>query len=730
MPGREPGRFGAFSGVFTPSVLTIIGVIMYLRFGWVVGSVGLAGALAIVCLAHVISFITAMSVASIATNRRVGAGGAYFMISRSLGAPTGAAIGIPLFFAQALSVSFYVVGFIEVIQMLAPQFDGRLIGVGTCIALALISVKSADIAIRVQFLIMTFIALSIISLFLGTGDNSTSAYPLWITGQASFATVFAVFFPAVTGIMAGISMSGDLKDPRRDLPLGTLAAVFLGFILYLVIPIWLAKHASPEELRTDMQIFWKISKFPELIYAGVLGATLSSAIGCILTAPRTLQAIAADGLAPAFLAQGAGPNNEPRIGLLVTTMFAVLGILVGNLDTIARILTMFFLATYGMTNLACFLERWAASPSFRPDYAVPWLVSLLGAIACFYVMSLIDMPAMLAALAICALIFIYAKRRSLQSDYGDARHGIWAALVRSSLLRLKRVEYHPHNWRPNLIVFGGDFHKRNYLMKIGLSIAGDSGMVTFFHLLQGHVRTLAPERLALQTQLRSMFEDRFPNAFCRVDIVPDVHSGIPTMAQSYGMGTFEANTVLLGWTEKPERLAQYMGMLRDLLELDRSLLLLNYKHDRGFGQARHIDIWWGGMTGNGAMMLLTAYLLTNHAEWRGATVRLITIVSREDQRAKAESVIEGILAQTRVDAMPHILVRGDKPVPAIMEEQSIDTDLALVGIRLPESPDSDQSFFDRFQDFLHILPTTLLVSSAQNFEGLSLLLEEDPDASP
>ena len=111
-------RFGAFGGVFTPSILTILGVVMYLRLGWVVGNAGLAGALLIVLLAHLISVVTGLSVSSIATNRTVGPGGAYFMISRSLGGPAGAAIGIPLFFAQALSIAFYVVGFVESLSML------------------------------------------------------------------------------------------------------------------------------------------------------------------------------------------------------------------------------------------------------------------------------------------------------------------------------------------------------------------------------------------------------------------------------------------------------------------------------------------------------------------------------------------------------------------------------------------------------------------------------------
>ena len=135
--------------------------------------------------------------------------------------------------------------------------------------------------------------------------------------------------------------------------------------------------------------------------------------------------------------------------------FGKRGILVGSLDLIAPVLTMFFLATYGVTNLACGLERWADSPSFRPTFKLPAWVSLAGAVACFYVMSIINFPAMLAALAISALLFTYAQRRQLDATWGDARHGIWAALLRGALLQLHRSSYHPINWRPNMIILGG-----------------------------------------------------------------------------------------------------------------------------------------------------------------------------------------------------------------------------------------------------------------------------------
>ncbi len=730
----SPQRFGAFSGVFTPSILTILGVIMYLRFGWVVGEAGLGGALLVVLVSHVISLTTGLSVASIATNRTVGAGGAYYMISRSLGASTGGAIGIPLFFAQALSVTFYVIGFTESLINLLPAgfFEhgwmsrwGFEVAVGSAVnvLLTLISYKSAEAAIRVQYVVMAAIAASIVAFFAG----HTPDYPVdveWFNPQgAGFADVFAVFFPAVTGIMAGVGMSGDLADPRRALPRGTLAAIATGFLVYMAFPVWLALNAPLERLRTDMNVVWDISAVPALIYVGVWGATLSSAIGSILTAPRTLQALAMDGLVPRFLGRTSGPTQEPRVGLVVTFLLAQTGVLLGDLNAIAPVLTMFFLATYGMTNLACGLERWAASPSFRPTFRVPAALSLFGAVACFYVMSIIDMMAMLVAIGFSTIIFLYQERRALGTTFGDARHGIWAALVRSALHRLRRARWHPQNWRPNLVVAGGDPGKRPHLLALGSAIVQDRGIVTYFHLIEGPVRQHASRRQQLFEHFERRIATRFPWVFYRVDIVEHLYHGIVQIAQSYGLGSFEANTVMLGWSTKKERAGAYLRMLRDLAALDRSLLLVRYDKQRGFGQRRNIQIWWGGLQNNGGLMLLLAYLLTAHHDWRRARVTVLTVVDDDAELKRAEEGLRRILRESRLEADIRVLLRQRRSIPEILHHEARKADLTILGILLPPEHEAPEQFFDRYNELLAGLPTTILVRSARSFEGEPVLFD-------
>ena len=285
MTSSEANKFGTFKGVYTPSLLTILGVIMYLRMGWVVGQVGLIQSLLIITISSFITFITALSISASATNMKVEGGGAYYMISRSLGVEIGAAVGIPLFIAQALGVSFYIVGFAESLQSFLPGISLTQVSIVTLIGLTTVAYISADLALKTQFLVLTTILLSLISFLWGVFEPK-ELVPLSVSESVSFWQVFAVFFPAVTGILSGVAMSGDLEDPGHSLPTGTIFAVLTGFVIYMTLAILLYSSAPEEVLRSDPLVMKKLSKLPQLFYLGIWGATLSSALGGLLAAPR------------------------------------------------------------------------------------------------------------------------------------------------------------------------------------------------------------------------------------------------------------------------------------------------------------------------------------------------------------------------------------------------------------------------------------------------------------
>ncbi len=418
------GGLGTFIGVFTPSILTILGVILFLRTGWVVGNVGLVGALAVIILANLITLATALSVSSVATNMEVGPGGAYYIISRSLGVEIGAAIGLPLFLAQAFSITLYAYGLAESLQYVWPDLPQMPVAAVTVLLVALLAARGAGVALNLQLPIMAAIVLSILVFFFGVARSMPQSVDLFgrIADPAGFWTVFAVFFPAVTGIMAGISLSGDLKNPTRSIPRGTIVAVIVGFVVYIAVAIALALAASPRELVADPLIWFTIAGgVAFLIFPGLWGAIFSSAVGSVLGAPRTLEALVLDRILPVRFAARIGRIEGPGVPLLITTAIAFAAVGLGGLNAVAPILTMFFLTTYGMVNLVAGLERLSGDPSFRPTMKVHWIVSLGGAGACFWVMFLINPLVAAIALLVELGIYLLVRRRALTARWGDAR---------------------------------------------------------------------------------------------------------------------------------------------------------------------------------------------------------------------------------------------------------------------------------------------------------------------
>ena len=286
--GNE-SKFGTFAGVFTPCTLTILGVIMFLRFGQVVGQAGLIQALAIVVIANVITLLTSFSLSAIATNTRVKGGGAYFLISRSLGVEYGGAIGLVFFLAQAISVAMYVIGFTEAFLGAFPsvQLSMPVLASIVNVIIFVCVMIGAGWAIKIQYGILVVLALSLVSFFGGAfGDASLTRFTAnfhssYLPSENIF-TMFALFFPAVTGIMAGANMSGDLKDPARSIPLGTLWSVAVTAIVYVAMALMLAAAAPQTELIENNLVVSSLAWSPALVTAGIFAATLSSAIGSML----------------------------------------------------------------------------------------------------------------------------------------------------------------------------------------------------------------------------------------------------------------------------------------------------------------------------------------------------------------------------------------------------------------------------------------------------------------
>ncbi|MCP4199712.1 MAG: amino acid permease [Proteobacteria bacterium] len=727
------GKFGTFKGVFTPSVLTILGVIMYLRFGWVVGNGGLIGAVLVVLLAHAISITTGMSISSIATNLKVKTGGDYYMISRSLGLPVGGAIGIALFFALALSMSLYLLGFAESF-LDAFHFENtinarRLVGSLACLALTGLTFFSTSLALRIQYIVLACIVLSLVSLFLGDAPNPTEAAPLklWFSADSeSFQTLFAVFFPAVTGFTAGVAMSGDLKNPRFSIPFGTMAAILFGLVVYLTIPVFLGLQADPVALREKPMIWMDIAMIPELVIAGIFAATLSSALGSVLGSPRYLQALAMDGVVPRFLGKGYGKLNEPRIGTVCTFMIAQAGIMVGELDLIARIITMFFLTSYGVLNLASGIQAWSGIPSYRPDFKTPSWVSFAGALTCAAIMFKLDTLAMISAAVVMSAVYFFLKRRQFRTSPGDTWGGFWAAVVQFGILHLHGRAVDSLNWRPNAIVFGGPPSERKHLIHLSRWLVQGRGLCTYYYLVEGNIQEEIEHTREIEPSVRDIVSTIYPEMLSRVSVCRNIYDGIVNVTQSYGLSGMVPNTVIMGFAEHSKVPEEFSKLVRDILTLNDNLFLYRYDPDRACGVHKTIDIWWGGLERNGSMMLLLSFLLTSSEDWSDAKVRINVVVDSERKTKPTQRNLSQIIEKSRVKAEPNVILNPSRkhPIATIMANVSSDTDLTLIGIR-PPSLDGEDNFVERINSLIDGLGSVLLVRASTQFDGIELMFDDE-----
>ena len=731
--GRPPPakRFGTFIGVYTPSVLTILGVMMYLRFGWVVGNVGLALALVIVLASSSITCITALSASSVATNMRVGAGGEYFMVSRSLGLELGGAIGIPLFLCRTLSLTLYAFGLAESFAFLWPAGWGPvpLQGLAAIIIIATTAIagKSADASLKLQLPIMIAVALSVLALAGGviTGGFSTPELSPHYERSApgGFWYVFAVFFPAVTGFTAGIGMSGDLQDPQRSIPRGTMLAVATGSAVYLLIVFLLGvtSKVTPEELATldpnAPPIWTKIAWFGAwLVFPGMWGAILSSAFGSALGGPRVLQALAADGLAPRLLARSSR-TGQPTIATWVTGGIALAAVALGNLNAVGRWVTIFFLTLYVTINLAAGLERLSGDVSFRPTLKVPWWVSLAGSLGALLVMFLINRWACLAAIGIELVIYLNLRRRAMESSAGDVRAGAWTALARYALLQLRELVHSARNWRPNILLFTANPESRMGLVRLANWFNQNRGVVTVCQLVTGE---LGAEEVDIDARLQAMdrrFRDEGVVAFSEVTVVPEFVPGVLTVAQANGIAGLQSNTLMFGWPNDTGGVAKLLCITRAVSRIHKSVILARLPHDEGPPMRNRIDVWWRGRAHNGDMMLLLAHLLSHNPEWRRATVTVRSIVTEDEEREPMQRRLEHLVSEARIGAEASVIVKPPgRAFREVMHEASRHSDVVFLGLPVAE-PGNELADAERLHALASGFSAAVFVHNGGPFRG-------------
>ncbi|MFO7922743.1 MAG: amino acid permease [Bacteroidales bacterium] len=707
-------KFGT-APVFFTAISTILGAILFLRFGFAVGTLGFWGVILIILLGHMVTIPTALALSEIATNKRVEGGGEYFIISRSFGLNIGATIGIALYLSQAISVAFYVIAFTEAFQFFfdyAKETTGYLIprqviSIPVMLLLSLLILKKgANLGVKALYFVAAVLALSLFLFFIGStqyaGESGFDLTNAEFRNLGQFFVVFAIIFPAFTGMTAGVGLSGDLKNPGKSIPFGTLAATVAGLIIYFFISYKLALSASPEELISNQFVMGKIAKWGMVfIPLGLAASTISSALGSVMVAPRTLQALALDRSFPLarinhLLRYGREKDNEPVNASLVTCLIAFIFVAIGDIDSVAQIISMFFMVTYGSLCLISFLNHFGSSPSYRPSFKSKWFFSLTGFITAVWVMFKISSVYALLAFIMIILLYIYVNsynrhRKNLASIFTNAIMQINRSM--QIYFQKKRVSGADSEWRPSAICISKYSFERDNAIRLLNWISYRYGFGTYLHRIEGYYSKSTFEQSKIE--LARLIKNVGAESYVYVDTIisPSNTSAIAQSIQIPGIAGMENNMIIFEYDkEKPDELDDII----DNIKLVRSgnfdvCILASSRKPVIFKNGIHV--WIKSIDEDNAnLMILLSFIILGHPDWQGSNISIFDICRedeiREVRKRMKELVESGRLPITTQNIRFIIQKEGIKP-KSIINENSADAGLTIIGFR-EESLKRDQ----------------------------------------
>ncbi|MDJ0899083.1 MAG: amino acid permease [Xenococcus sp. MO_188.B8] len=699
----QPKLYNSFEGVFKPTLLTILGAIMYLRVGWVVGNAGLLGGMLVILAALSITLATGLSLSSIASNTRLEAGGPYAMIAKALGLEVGGAIGIPLFLSQAFAVAMYIFGFREGWLRIFPQHQALLVDLVVFLLVLIIAFISAGLAFRIQYLVMILIVISLVSIFASTSFWA-SQQPLVLLGNfpgapetnftgTNFWGVFAVFFPAVTGIMSGVNMSGELQNSRTNIPRGTLSAIGVSSIVYLSLCWWTSRVGSAEELVNNYTILIDRALWQPAVLAGLLAATFSAALSSIVGAPRILVALARDEVIPQGEWIGKlSTNGEPRRGLVLSSLVVLGALMIGNLNAIAPLITMFFLITYATLNLVVLLESQLGLMNFRPTFKIPQIIPLYGFGSCLFAMLVIDPRfSFVAMIVVLSIYFQLVKKPDNPRIAGDVRSGIFEAIAQWAAKKVIEIDINNFRaWRPTLLVPVEHWSQLLGEFRLLLDICQPEGSIQLLGLARDElVRDFSPrlKKLAAAFRRRSIF-----TTFSIVKGKTNIE-GILVVLQSSQSTFFRPNILFLRVPEQSTDWELMQPIFAEAQRLEIGIMLLGVHPLAGMGRVEVINLWltpqisdipFSEKLKKGNLNLTMLMALRLYRSWQG-TLNLITVVSSTEEVKIAQQYIEALRDLCRIpnQAKTFVLVGEFKSCIA----QAPQSDIDLIG--LPKEPNFD-----------------------------------------
>ncbi len=689
-------------GVYVPTLLTILGVIMYLRLGWIVGNAGIIGALGIIAIAHVITLATTFSMSSMLTNIKVGAGGAYSIVTQSLGLEMGGAIGIPLYLSQAISVAFYITGFTELWTLYFPTHPIWLVGFITWLILAGLSIYSTKIAFRIQYIILAAVILSIFSFLFGPSIKVVSDPFIGSFSQAGFWATFAIFFPAVTGVLTGATMSGELADPRKSIIRGTLGAVFTGFAVYIGIAILFGLRAPESELIGRGMIILELSASNALVIMGIMGAVLSSALSTLISAPRTLGALAENRSVPysKFFSKK-DKTGAPVNAILLSSLFSMAVLMAGTLDALASLLTLFFLTTYAMINMVVLVEKLTGITSFRPSFPVHTVIPIIGFFGCLAVMFLISKVFLVVTVLVIATIYYLLQRKKFFSPWGDVRGGVFYSIAEWAAQKAYEMPYHPKLWKPSILIPVETPEDFKRLTEFTTALIAPSGRLYYLSINEKAVDKDRVDQVLQPLKEKNLFTQQVLVEEGVFEV--DFSVVIKTLSSAF----LGPNTVFLTLSDDPFKQKRLIDVLDTIKSTEMGLMCLHFHNKYGMGQQRKIHLWLRDKSPNQNLAVLAALQLSKN--WN-AQVTLSRVVSYENEVEDAEESLRSFVEDARLPVNTVISVY----VGSFMETlHGLNTDLHIMG--MPKNGEDIQ--FDTMTRLMNELPASIMFVSDSGLES-------------
>lgn len=721
-------KFGT-APVFFTAIATILGAILFLRFGLAVGTLGFWGVLLLILLGHLVTLPTALAISEIATNKRVEGGGEYFIISRSFGLNIGSTIGLALYLAQSISVAFYVIAFTESFEFffnfMRNQFDiivpRQMISMPVMALLSLLIIKKgANMGVKTLYYVVAVLFVTLVLFFLGSSSGGSEGvaadFNFEMRNMNQFFVVFAIVFPAFTGMTAGVGLSGELRRPGKAIPLGTIAATVIGMLVYIAIAWKLTVSASPEDLVNHQLVMGKIALGGAIIIPlGLAASTLSSALGSVMVAPRTLQALSKDRLFPSkvlnrFFARERERDGEPLNASIVTCLIAFVFVFMGDINAVAEIISMFFMLTYGSLCLISFLNHFGASPSYRPQFKSIWWLSLIGFVVSVWVMFKINTFYALLAFVLLLLVYAYVNfqhknRRGLSSIFVNTVFQLNRKM--QLFVQAKSSSETFTDWRPSTIcVSKASFERKNAIRLLDW-ISRTYGFSTYLHKIEGYFsKTTAEQAKAELSRLLSETK-KYDSVYIDTIISPSYTTAVVQSMQIPGVSGMENNMVLFEFAKNDEE-EQFQAIDNFSLVKSGNFDVLFLATDgRKVTFENGIHVWVNVYDElNINLMIMLSFIILNHPDWRKSDIKVFVIHKQEEENGFKESFIEMVKAGRIPITMTNIefiLQETGISSKTLMKKHSADAGLIITGIHNELIKHKGQKVFEGLDELGDVL---------------------------